>query len=121
MAKRQLDIDVRPEGTVQVVRLSGAIDASNVAEFQDTMNRLCSVREPNVLLDCSDLTYVNSTSFGLIFRYHQSCLANNGRLAICALRDKIFNIIKILGLEKFLDIYPDRTSALAPLRKTGSA
>jgi anti-sigma B factor antagonist len=115
MAKRQLHISVEDVGGVMVVVLDGAIDASNVKDFQGVVGKLCAGDSPRVLLDCSRLSYVNSTSFGLFFKYHQTCNRNKGTFAMCALWDKIHNIIELLGLEKFINIYPSRKTALSKL------
>lgn len=119
MAKKRLNIDLEDVGGVTVAILDGAIDASNVADFQKVLDEACDGEQPKVLLDCAKLSYVNSRSFGLFFKYHRGCGKKGGKFAICSLWDKIRNIIKILGLDKFLDIYPDRKTALAHMRKAG--
>jgi anti-sigma B factor antagonist len=119
MPKRQLNIDTAKTDGVSIITLSGALDASNVTYFEDALEKACAEDQPVVLLECSDLTYVNSTSFGLFFKYHRLCGKHKGAFAMCGLRGKILNIVKLLGLDSFLVLYPDRQSALAQLRKKG--
>jgi anti-anti-sigma factor len=117
MSKQQLSITTADVDGVTVVGLSGAVDASNVAEFERALRDVCEAGPAPVLVDCSDLTYVNSTSFGLFFKYHQMCEENGGSFAMCGLREKIRAIVDLLGLNRFLALYEDQASALDGLRK----
>ena len=67
MPARALKIDVTNVGEVAIVSLDGALDASSVDDFQEKLGKLCEKQGATVLLDCSKLSYVNSTSFGLFF------------------------------------------------------
>ncbi len=119
MLKRQLDIQVEQVGHVSVVALAGAIDPSNVEDFKKTVLPLCEKDGNSVLLDCSDLSYVNSTSIGLFSNYHRICATNNGELALCGVWDKIHNILRLLGLDCVLNIYQARDDGLKKLGSTG--
>jgi anti-anti-sigma factor len=117
MSKRQLTISVDKIDGISVVSLTGAIDASNVRDLSDILEKTCSGSPPRAILDCSTLQYVNSTSFGMFFKYHQHCLKQGGALVLAGVQGKIRNIIKILGLEKFLKLYASRKEALAALKR----
>jgi anti-anti-sigma factor len=120
MATKALEIDVVQTNGVAVVTLDGALDASSVEQFQDTLGTLCERQGGRVLLDCSNLSYVNSTSFGLFFKYHRSCAQHGGVFAMCGVWDKVMHIVSLLGLDKFLKIYPDRATALKSLPRKGN-
>ena len=105
MLKRQLDIQVDSVDGVSVVSLAGAIDPSNVEDFKNTMKPLCSDTPAVVLLDCANLSYVSSTSLGLLFYFHRICESNQGTLALCSVWDKIQNILRLLGLDTVLRTY----------------
>ena len=116
MPKGQLDIKLKEVNDIKVVDLEGAIDASNVSDFQSIVGHLCEEEQPLVLLDCTGLSYVNSTCFGLFFQYNRACSRRGGAFALCSVWDKISHLIKLLGLHKFLNLYPDRETALKALR-----
>lgn len=117
MSKRQLSIDVETGDGVSVVTLTGAIDASNASDFARVLDRVCAGETPRVVVDCAELIYVNSTSFGLFFKYHRVCEKHGGGFAICSVRRKILNIINLLGLDKFLDMHSDQKAAITHLQR----
>jgi anti-anti-sigma factor len=116
MSRRQLNIKVEEVEEVTVVSLDGSVDAANVHDFERTLKQVCQAKRPRVLLDFRHLSYVNSTSFGLLFKYRNACADRGGVFALCAVMDKILTIIKILGLDKFLDIYPSRKKGIEALQ-----
>jgi anti-sigma B factor antagonist len=115
--KRQLEIQVEREGPVNVVTLAGAVDPSSVEDFKSRMNKVATEEPAVVLLDCSNLSYVNSQSLGLLFHYHRQCEQHKGKLALCCVWDKIQNILRLLGLDTVLAIYDSREEAMAGLLK----
>jgi len=117
MLKRQLDIQVENVDSVAVVSLAGAIDPTNVDDFKSALKPLCSEPPAVVLLDCGDLSYVSSTSLGLLFYFHRICQASQGTLALCCVWDKIQNILRLLGLDTVLRIYKTREDGVKSLQE----
>lgn len=112
MAKHGLSIQVEPEGGITTVVLEGAVDAATAADFQATMERVCAVPGAKVFLDCRGLSYLNSASFGFLKQFHRLCEDNDGVLAIYGLWDKIAELLELVGLDPYLNIYRDREEAL---------
>ena len=69
-----------------------------------------------VLLDCGQLTYLNSTSIGLLMKFHRGLVVSRGRLALCALNSKLARTLELLQIGKSLQLYPTRAEALAALK-----
>ncbi|MFH0953819.1 MAG: STAS domain-containing protein [Verrucomicrobiota bacterium] len=115
---QELGIQSDRVGNVNVVAVSGYVDASNVEEFRLAVEPLCSAQDARVLLDLSGLCYLNSIGFGLLFSWHRACRNQGGQFALCGLKEKTRHITKELGLESLLTIYPTRDEALAALRSS---
>ncbi|MBU0678816.1 MAG: STAS domain-containing protein [Verrucomicrobia bacterium] len=112
MTSGEWDLSVETLDGAEIVFLKGAIDASNINAFRDTLEELCRKGHPRVLIDCSQVSYLNSTAFGLLYHCHQLCLGNKGSLALFAVPRKIVDIMKILGLDTILKIYAGQAEAL---------
>lgn len=115
MPKLEIHASVRPVDGCQVVTLEGAIDTANTDQLRTIIDPLCEGESPRVIVDCENLTYVNSSSFGLLFHYHRRCEAQNGQFALCRVQEKILSIIQILGLHNVLRVYSTLDEALAAL------
>lgn len=116
MPNLQLETVREVVGGVTIIRLKGAVDASNMTDFTRCVEKACQGNAPRVLVNCQDLTYVNSTSFGLLFKFHGLCRSRNGQFALCAVSAKLLNIIGLLGLNKFLTVYPTQAAAMKAMQ-----
>jgi anti-sigma B factor antagonist len=112
MPKRELKIETDYQDGIAIVTLHGGVDASNSEDFKRTLDPLCKDNSTSVILDCSNLSYVSSTSLGLLFHYHRACEASQHQLVLCAVWEKIHNIIRLLGLDSVLKICGSREEAL---------
>lgn len=112
MAKGKLDINKEENSGVVILELTGALDVSNAHLFDKILAKACQGKAPKILIDCKDLNYVNSTSFGVFFKYHQELGRKQGVLAMCAVQPKLDKLMTILGLDKYLKLFPDKETAL---------
>ena len=111
-----LEITAETVESVEVVNLGGALDTENMGALKSTMDPLCSpAGAKRILVDCSNLLYVNSACFGLFNKYHGQCKSTGSTLAFCGVSRKILDIMKLLGLSYSLNIYTTRREALKAL------
>lgn len=116
MGRFTLDIVVGQEGDVAVVNVMGPVDSATLEIFREKVEPVCAHPGAKVLLDCRELTYLNSRSIGLLMKFHRSLMMSRGRLALCALNAKLVRTLDLLQIGKALSIYPTREEALAALR-----
>jgi len=116
-SRQHLDVQVEKEENFSVVALEGAIEAATVKKFRSAFDDLCREPGSRIILDCGELTYMNSASLGMLNRFHRSCEEGGGLLAICRLPPKIHGLIKLLGLESKLRIFDTRREARAAMEK----
>jgi anti-sigma B factor antagonist len=104
------------EQGIAVMQAIGPIDSATLDTFKTQMDLVCSASAARVLLDCRELTYVNSRGIGLLVKYHRSLMMSRGRFALCHLNPKLVRTMELLQIGKTLAIYPTREEALAALR-----
>lgn len=112
MSKENFQIEVRSESHHHVVELRGVLDAACEGILTNLVEPLCQKEAPLIVIDCAQLTYVNSATFGLFFHFHRICEAQHGRLVVCRMSPKIESILKLLGLFPVLNIHPTLEDAL---------
>jgi len=116
VGKFNLDVIVGQEGDVAIAVAIGPVDSATLDLFKEKMDPVCNRPAAKVLLDCRELTYLNSRSIGLLMKYHRTLLVGRGRLVLCSLNSKLVRTLELLQLGKALSIYPTREEALAALR-----
>lgn len=114
--KTNFEVLVSQEGDVVVAVLRGPVDSATLDQFQDKVGPLCSRNAAKVLLDCRDLTYVNSRAIGLLMKYNRGLTVAHGKFALSNLNSKLVRTLELLQIGKSLSIYPTREEALAALK-----
>ncbi len=112
MGKDYFEITTRSEPHYHVVSLKGVLDAASEIKLSQTLETLCQSECPHIVIDCGQLSYMNSATFGLFFHYHRQCESRNGRLVLCRISSKIQSILKLLGLHQVLNVRSSIEDAL---------
>jgi anti-sigma B factor antagonist len=116
VGKNLLDVYISRDGDVSVAVVVGPVDSATLDIFKDNLDPLCAKPGEKVLLDCRDLSYLNSRAIGLLMKYHRSLIISRGRFVLCNLNPKLVRTLDLLQIGKALSIYPTRDEAMAALR-----
>lgn len=98
-------------GPVTIFNLGGEVDSVKAPDLETHVMSLLDGGVKNLLIDCSQLTYINSAGLR-VFLLAAKRLAQEGALAFCGLGRNVRLVFETIGFERILTIHPDRTSAL---------
>lgn len=114
--REQLSILTEPRsvqgGDVQVVRVSGYIDAHSFPRFEQEMLALVNQGNYRLVLDLRHATYMCSTALGLLMNVFRQVRHNAGDMVISGMPDKIANIFNLLGFSKLIRAFGSEEEAL---------
>ncbi len=110
-----MDITVRREPGFVVVEMAGEIDVNAVARMRDTLGDLTRAASPQILVNLSRATYIDSSGLGVLMAARKETLARGGRFALCGLTKDVQMVFELTRLNKFFDIYPDEAAARSRL------
>ncbi|MCS6771637.1 MAG: STAS domain-containing protein [Kiritimatiellae bacterium] len=116
MANPVLEIETSLEGNAVVAKIRGPVDSATIDFFKEKLDPVCMVPGARVLLDCSELTYLNSRAIGLLMKYHRNLMITRGRFVLCSLNEKLVRTFDLLQIGKALATYKSREEALAAIR-----
>lgn len=71
---------------------------------------------PHVVLNFSNVTYINSSNIAQLLRLRQGLARHGRRLKLCGLSDQIWSVMLVTGLDKVFVFAPDPMTALASLQ-----
>jgi anti-sigma B factor antagonist len=108
-----LTIEKTYESPNWILKLTGEIDASNSVNVDSAIQELLKGGAKNLLVDCTDLEYISSAGLGVFMSYLEEFQENHIGLVIFGLKDKVFQVFHILGLDQLIRIQPDKSAALA--------
>jgi len=105
MSTTEFAARVRPESGEAVVELSGQISAGAEAGLLQAYAEVKG--EPKVLLDFSDVDYINSTGIALIVGILAEARKNGQELQATGLQEHYREIFRITRLSDFMTILDD--------------
>lgn len=113
MPTRSLEAHVRHQPRVAIVDLHGEINAF----AEDVLNTAYADAESReaeeILLNFSDVDYINSTGIALIVSLLARARKSKRRLLACGLSQHYVEIFQITRLVDFMSVFPDEASALS--------
>lgn len=107
-----LTIDTLQENPYWIVQLDGEIDASNSVNLDAAIQDLLQNQPQHILVDCTKLDYISSAGLGVFMSYLEEFQDKNIRLVIFGLKEKVFQVFHILGLDQLINIKPDKIAAI---------
>ena len=112
MAESILKLDTEERNGVLVIHITGPLDSMNYDQFKAEMDPLIGKSRIRVVLDCQNLTYVNSRGLALLMHYQRVSKLDFSFMGIAALRPRILKGMEMLGLGKFVTSYSTLEEAL---------
>jgi anti-anti-sigma factor len=73
-------------------------------------------RVPHVVLNFGAVSYVNSSNLAQLLRLRKSLAEHKRQLKICSVKDNIWSVFMVTGLDKVFRFAPDPMTALAGLQ-----
>jgi anti-sigma B factor antagonist len=99
-----LEISTRRHERYAVVTLRGELDLAGESELRDRLRAACEENDGRVVLDLSELSFIDSTGLSILVEYHARTRAAGGRLILLAPRSAVVRILDITGLDERLTI-----------------
>ena len=95
----------------RVLQLNGPITITTLFGFRDAVRTEKTAK--TIILDFSQVPYVDSAGVGAIVNAHVSCLNSGRRLVLVAVQDRIRTLMKVTRVDEVLTVYPTLPEAQA--------
>ncbi len=82
--------------------LKGPLTLNNLFDFQDAVR---AEKSPVVILDLSDVPYVDSAGLGSIINAHVSCMNSGRRLGLAVVSDRVLTMFRVSRVDQVLAIF----------------
>ena len=101
---------------VAILVVGGEVDFEVSPQLKARMTKTIKAGRRRLVLDLSDVTFIDSTAIGVIAGAVEKLdEAGGGSLAIVCTHDKVMQIFEITGLDSVITVHPTREEALAAL------
>ncbi len=104
----------RDAGPVTVLELSGRLaGGADQQQLHDAIRALTAEGRTDILIDLARVSWVDSTGLGALVAGFHTVSRAGGRLKLCAVNDRIDDIIGGCGLYSVFETHRDEAHALA--------
>lgn|SRR5512138_616159 len=109
--------DDEPGGTI-VLRLAGMVKVGETArEFESSLERIANEQTGSVVLDLSDLEYMDSTTLGVLVGALHRLKSENRDLVLVNPRGRILSLLRVAKLDSLFAIYDSVPEAIAAITR----
>lgn len=98
-----MKIETRREETFVVVSLLGRLDEAGAPVLETALSDAARSSGGQVVLDCRELAYVNSSGLRAVLLGAKSCVQEGGRLALASLQPDCRAVMEMSGLLTILE------------------
>jgi anti-sigma B factor antagonist len=102
---------------IDIISLSGKImGGPEAGEINEKINELIDEDKKNIIIDLSDVDWMNSSGLGILIGAVTTLKNNEGQLALVNISDRIRNLLKITKLIDVFDVHDDFDSAIESMK-----
>lgn len=95
--------------------LAGEIDLHASPELREQLHAFAKKKPPVLLLNFSDVTYIDSSGLATLVEYVRDSKKFGGKLALFGLQPKVKMVFELVRLNELFAIEADRDAALRSL------
>ena len=111
-----MDVAIRRDGTAAIVEVRGEVDLYSAPKMREALVGLADGRCPAVLVDLSQVEYMDSSGVATLVEGLQLARKSGSRFLLAGLAPAIRDMFRFARLEKVFDIYEDTQAALRTVR-----
>jgi anti-sigma B factor antagonist len=117
---RELVSEARPIGNgAYLIALSGDFDLHSGPEFERRVLEALGRGASQLVIDLSDVSFIDSTTIGILMRTRKRLAPLGGRVLIVTADRNILRLFEITALDRLFELYSSRTDALEDLDGNG--
>lgn len=103
---------VGPYGDCAVLRVDGEIDLYTAPRLREGLSNLVATGVKHVVLEASDVTFLDSTGLGVLVDGRKRLRAHDGSLALAGGQERIVRLLSLTGLARLFPSYATVADAI---------
>ncbi len=112
MSDSTFNISKQSMKRVELVTVSGRVDSSNAAEFDNYLQQTVADGHHNVVLELSGINYMSSAGLRAIVALLREAKKHRGDVRIAKPSDRMKEVLQLAGLDSLFEVYDDETAAV---------
>ncbi len=102
------DVNIDTTAPAVTLRLSGELDTATSPALRDQIVQLISQGRADLVFDCTDLQFIDSTGLGVLIGARARALAANGSIELLGVSSSLRRLLVVTGID---GLFPERAAA----------
>ena len=98
-----MNVTIQEQDGNMVATLVGSLDTAAAPEAEKAMSPLGDVEGKDIIIDCTDLTYISSSGLRIFLGILQNAQEKGGHVYIKGINDKVRTIFAITGFNNLFE------------------
>ena len=108
-----MEIEVKTEGEIHVVSMSGSLDTDTSPGADQRLTALFDQEAKHIVVDLSQVEYVSSAGLRVFLAASKKMRVVSGKLGLCGLNETVQEVFEISGFATILNVFDTLEQALA--------
>lgn len=113
---QELQIKMQRVDGVEVIEMTGAVDALAFTVFSVTLTRMIEEVTPCIVLECSHVTYIGSAQLKDLIDFAHLAQARGGDLKCVGVPQTIQQVANLIAMGDLIEFFDDLPQALRSFR-----
>ena len=87
------------------IKLTGEIDLQHSPKLRQLLQSKVSLRVPIILLDFTEVKYIDSSGLATLVEYYKSARAYSGQMAVAGLSNRVRSIFDLVRLGEVFGVF----------------
>lgn len=96
--------NIKKEAGKTLVAIQGRIDAASADQFQQAIDPLREGSQPDIDIDCSDMTYTSSQGLRVFLMLQKSVTERHGKMVLRNMNPQVKEVFDITGFSNIITI-----------------
>ena len=111
---RRIRNTLTPSGAkLAVVPLEGRFSAQSASEMRQMLKQVIDFGYPNLLIDMTQVTFIDSVGLGVLVSTLHKCRAAGGMLCLCNVPEAVSIVLQLTSMEKVLTAFASLREGVA--------
>lgn len=96
--------NINEMGKTNMVFIKGEIDIYSIEKFRETIENQIKTQVPEIILDCSELSYMDSTGMGVLIELRNKTKEMGQKIIMMNPRPNIKKLLTLTGVDKIIEV-----------------
>ena len=109
----KISVEYTEKAAIVTIAAEKILEDSDIKALGDSITDVIEQsKDLSIIIDFSNVSFLSSAVLGLLIRLSKRIYEKQGRLQLCNINPKIYQVFKITRLTKVFEIYKDVESAV---------